>query len=255
MACAPCVGRRTGIGWNNDYRKRRETARDRYWSAQRGTREVSGGGLIDLDKWPRRDHFEFFRVYESPFFNVTIQADVTELVSSCKTEGHSYFLSSLYLATSAANEVEAFRLRLRGDGVWRHERIGAGSTVLRDDETFAFGYFDFGSTYAGFERAGLRTLQELKHAPGPLEDHSRDDVIYFSVLPWIAFTSFQHAHRGEGDDSNPRIVFGKRHAVGGRQLMPVSVEVHHALADGLHVGQFVELLQQHFENPGEFLGS
>jgi chloramphenicol O-acetyltransferase type A len=30
--------------------------------------------------------------------------------------------------------------------------------------------------------------------------------------------------------------------------MPVSVEVHHALVDGLHVGQYFEQLQQNFNH-------
>jgi chloramphenicol O-acetyltransferase type A len=213
----------------------------------------SGDGFIDLDEWPRRHHFEFFREYESPFFNVTVQSDVTALVSFCKKTGHSYFLSSLYLATHAANSVEALRLRLRDGGVWHHQHINTGSTVLRDDETFAFGYFEFTEFYADFERDGRHTLQVLKESSGPLDDAPRDDVIYFSILPWIPFTSFQHAHRGVGDDSNPRIVFGKRHESGGRHIMPVSVEVHHALADGLHVGRFVEGLQERLDHPRDYL--
>lgn len=32
--------------------------------------------------------------------------------------------------------------------------------------------------------------------------------------------------------------------VNGRLLMPVSVHVHHALMDGLHVGQFLENFQE-----------
>jgi chloramphenicol O-acetyltransferase type A len=215
---------------------------------------MSQDGFIDLDQWPRRDHYAFFRQYESPFFNVTIQADVTALVSLCKDRGHSYSLLSLYLATSAANDVEAFRLRIREEGVWRHDRVHTGSTVLRNDETFAFGYFEYSACYADFEKAGRETLNDLRASSGPLDDHPRDDVIYFSVLPWISFTSFQHAHRGEGDDSNPRIVFGKRYEAAGRILMPVSVAVHHALADGLHVGRFVEGLQERFGNPEAFLG-
>jgi len=215
---------------------------------------MSPGGFIDLDQWTRRDHFEFFREYESPFFNVTVQVDVSELVTTCKADGHSYFLSSLYLATRAANDVEAFRLRIRDGGVWLHDKINAGSTVLREDETFAFGYFEYADSYAEFEPTGLRTLRTLRESTGALDDHPRDDVVYFSILPWIAFTSFQHAHRGKGDDSNPRVVFGKRHESGGQHTMPVSVEVHHALADGLHVGQYLERLQYRFNNPAKFLG-
>ncbi|MCB0574850.1 MAG: hypothetical protein KDC61_09825 [Saprospiraceae bacterium] len=45
----------------------------------------------------------------------------------------------------------------------------------------------------------------------------------------------------------PKIVFGKYFASGDRLLMPVSVEVHHALMDGLHAGRFFGRFQQVLE--------
>jgi chloramphenicol O-acetyltransferase type A len=67
------------------------------------------------------------------------------------------------------------------------------------------------------------------------------------VIPWVAFTSFAHARRHGTEDSVPKIVFGKRHERGGRHRMPVSVEVHHALVDGLHVGRFFEGFQERLD--------
>jgi chloramphenicol O-acetyltransferase len=36
--------------------------------------------------------------------------------------------------------------------------------------------------------------------------------------------------------------------------MPVSVEAHHALMDGLHAGRFFERLQRHCSDPRAALG-
>ncbi|MCP3700956.1 MAG: hypothetical protein GY920_21050 [Aliivibrio sp.] len=33
--------------------------------------------------------------------------------------------------------------------------------------------------------------------------------------------------------------------------MPLSIEVHHGLMDGLHVGQFIQTLQAIFNNPSQ----
>jgi chloramphenicol O-acetyltransferase type A len=38
--------------------------------------------------------------------------------------------------------------------------------------------------------------------------------------------------------------FGKMTESDGKLTMPVSVHVHHALIDGLHVGQYIDLFQQ-----------
>ena len=77
----------------------------------------------------------------------------------------------------------------------------------------------------------------------------RSDMIHYSALPWVAFTSFSHARNWRREDSVPKIVFGKYTERDGHRLMPVSVEVHHALMDGLHVGRFLERLQLYFMEP------
>ena len=72
----------------------------------------------------------------------------------------------------------------------------------------------------------------------------RPDVIYHSIIPWVPFTSFSNARKkGQGDDI-PRIVFGKYFNSEQKLMLPVSVEVHHALMDGFHVGQYFNSLQK-----------
>lgn len=206
---------------------------------------------LDLSRWRRRDHFSFFKDYEQPFFNVCTEVDVTGLVEFTTVERRSFFLGALYLSLRAANEAEEFRLRIRGDEVVVHPQVACGSTVLREDETFGFGYFEYEEQYSRFEERGREVLAAAR-APGPLDDQAdRDDLIYYSVLPWFSFTSFSHARPCPTAESNPRIVFGKRTSgLGGAWCMPVSVEVHHALVDGLHVARFLERFQELLAEPG-----
>jgi chloramphenicol O-acetyltransferase type A len=82
-----------------------------------------------------------------------------------------------------------------------------------------------------------------------LERYPGQDLIRFSVLPWFDFTSISHARDFSRDDSAPRITFGKISETDGRCTMPLSIHVHHALADGLHVAQFVEKFQLSLDTP------
>ena len=50
-------------------------------------------------------------------------------------------------------------------------------------------------------------------------------------------------------DAAPRITFGKITEADGRCTMPVSIHAHHALADGLHVAQFVDKFQHALDTP------
>lgn len=209
------------------------------------------GAYLDLSTWPRRSQFEFFRNYDQPFFNITTDVRVTEVYHlSRETNGPSFFLATLYLSLMAANHVEEFRLRLRPAGVWCHERIHGGSTILRSDETFGFGYFEFVDDFTEFQARGRAVIAEVKNPDGKLDpQEQRDDLMHYSVLPWIRFTSFAHARKTSGTDSIPKIVFGKRFKRAGDVWMPISVEVHHALVDGLHVGRFLESFEAALADP------
>ena len=199
---------------------------------------------LDLDAWPRREVFQFFRHFDKPYFNVCVQLDVTVLVTLCKREGFSSFLAYHYLALKAANEIQEFHYRLRKDGVVIHEVIHGGSTLLLPNDTFSFVYFDYDSDFRIFSSKADRTINEIRSGDGeflPRDDH--DALIHFTTLPWISFTSFSHARNWGREDSVPKIAFGRFTRIGETVQLPMSVEVHHALMDGLHVGRFVNKME------------
>src|SRR5687768_11088014 len=100
-------------------------------------------GYLDIETWSRRRHFEFFKNYDNPFFNICTNVDVTPLLGLTRAmENISFFIAYHFLSVKAANEVEPFRYRLRGDRVLVHDRVHAGTTVLLADENFTFAYFD-----------------------------------------------------------------------------------------------------------------
>jgi chloramphenicol O-acetyltransferase type A len=206
---------------------------------------------VDLEGWKRREHYRFFRGYEQPFFTLCAEVDVTGAWETCRRPGGpSFFLATLFLSLRAANGVPEMRYRLRADGVVEHQTIHGGSTVMRQDETFGFGYFDYRPRFADFAPDAGAEVERVRRDTGPLRTHrERDDLIYYSVIPWVAFTSFAHARRADPLDSVPRIVFGKAAERGGRRRMPVSVELHHALADGLHAGRFFTGFQAGLDEP------
>ena len=200
---------------------------------------------LDLDGWRRREHFEFFRGFDNPFFNVCAPVEVTALYErSRQPEGPSFFLATLHLSLTAANEIEEFRYRIRGHRVLIHDFLHASSTVLRSDGTFGFAYFELDSAFSRFQEQGEETLARVGGSTGTLDPlEERDDLIHYSVIPWVSFTSFSHARNWGKGDSVPKLTFGKHFQDGEKRRMPVSVEVHHALMDGLHVGRFFERFQ------------
>lgn len=202
------------------------------------------GRFLDVSAWKRREHFDLFRKFSSPFFSVCVDVDATATWRSCKAGGPSFYVATLFHSLSAANATEAFRMRIRGEDVWVHDTVRASATVLRDDETFAFAIFPPAATlreFSAFAADELATVRRV--APLVLPRPGEDDLIYHSTLPWMRITAFTNA-LSAGADSVPRVVFGKCTERGGRWLLPVAVEVHHALVDGLDVARYLERLEK-----------
>lgn len=209
-----------------------------------GTPYETAGRFLDVASWARRQHFELFRAFDNPFFSLCVDVDATAAWEASRGAGSpSFYVLTLFHSLRAANETEAFRMRLRGDRVWLHDTVRASATVLRDDDTFGFAIFEPASTLEEFSHHGAAGVAEArKVAPLILPRPGEDDLIYHSSLPWMRFTSFTNALGGK--DSVPRVVFGKCSEQSGRWLMPVAVEVHHALVDGLDVARYLERLEK-----------
>ena len=204
---------------------------------------------IDINTWYRKEHFEFYSTFKQPFFNVCATVDVTKTLNYCKENQLSFFICSLFLLGYTANQIEPFRFRINNDEVDVFDELEISCTVLNKDESFSFCEFGPCSQFDVFYQQAEKQLAKIKNGSKSLKSgNNLDNKVFCSVLPWLHFTSFSHAQKQKGQDSTPRIVMGKYKNCHTEIAMPVSVEVHHALVDGLHVGQYFEKLQQNFNH-------
>jgi chloramphenicol O-acetyltransferase type A len=198
---------------------------------------------VDISTWERRSTYEFFLDYEDPYFNIAANLDVTALYRFCKTNNVAFSLAILFVSLQSANEIREFRLRMLGEKVVEFDRVEATQTILNDDETFSFCYFEFKNDIVEFDRYGKLARDKYKMLKTFDVETDRVDLIYYSAIPWVSFTSFKHASRHNNRQTVPRMVFGKIFDEGEKKKMPFSVEVHHALVDGIHVGRLFNLFQ------------
>ena len=210
-------------------------------------------GYLDIASWSRRQLFEFFVNYPNPYFNVCAAVDITNLKKFVAERDVKISLAVHYFAMRVANEIEPFRYRLKDDKVFVYDVVDGGTTVLLPNETFSLAYFEYHKDFDRFVSEMGKAVEAVATGTGQLKPTMRDDVIYHTTLPWISFTSFAHARNKGRGDSIPRIVFGKFTTDNGRLMMPISVEVHHALMDGLHVGRFLERMESALAAPDAFV--
>lgn len=204
---------------------------------------------IDLESWNRREHFAFFYRMDYPQYNISANIDVTRFLSFVKENGLPFYYSMIYAASIAANEVENFRYRIRKGEVVLHDRVHPSFTDMagKGGDLFKMVTVEMEETIEQFtaKAAQLSGEQEVYFDFRPLE--GRDDFLYLTCIPWVSFTMLTHTITINKDDSVPRLSWGKYFKEGERVLLPFSVQVHHALADGYHVGQYFEKLQSYLD--------
>lgn len=202
--------------------------------------------LLDLENWPRKEHFHFFRQFEEPFFGATVEIDCTKAYESAKTSDTSFFIYYLHKTLVAVNTIECFRYRISGDQIYINDRIDGSATIGRKDGTFGFSLIEYNADFKIFEQTAQTEIERIQSTTGIFtRAFEEDNVIHFSAIPWLNFTSLSHARSYTFPDSCPKISFGKMMtSATGKKTMSMSVHVHHGLMDGLHLGQFVDCFQE-----------
>ena len=208
---------------------------------------------VEMDKWERRELFAFFDGFTEPFHGVCVRVDCTESFRYAKDQKLSIFLTLVHRSLVAVNQLENWKLRSMDGEVWRYETIHGGSAVGRPNGTIGFAYHRFRAELKDFVREASLDVQRAKASEG-LTRYAGQDLIRYSTLPWLDFTSLSHARDLSKRESIPLITFGKITEANGRCTLPVSIHVHHGLVDGEHVARFVELFERELGRGDGVLG-
>lgn len=202
---------------------------------------------INIRNWNRKEIYNFFKDYEEPFYGITMELECTGAYEFAKSRNISFFLYYLYLTLKAVNQTEAFKYRIEGDDLYLYDLINGSATIDRDNGTFGFSHIHYFEDLDLFLERATEEVIEVRTSDRLIKSEIGENIIHFSSLPWIRFTSVSHPRRYSRRDSIPKITIGKYHTVGDSMMIPVSVHVNHAVADGLHVGEFFQRLQELFQ--------
>lgn len=216
----------------------------------------SGFKLIDLEHWPRREHFEAYFRNTPCTWSMTVQLDVTKLVRS----GAKMYPALLYACGRVANRHEEFRMSLDADGrpgVW--DELHTSYTVFhKDTETFSCLWTPYMEDPAKYYAAYQRDIERWGRVEGfePQPDMPKN-IYYASMLPWESFEGLNLNLQKGWEFLLPTFTFGRYTEHDGRFTLPFAIQVHHAACDGFHACRFIAELRQTLEglNGADFGGS
>ena len=173
----------------------------------------------------------------------TIKIDITNLVNYCKTHKHFYATFG-FVITKTANEVDAFKYRLKDNKIYYCDELCSNYTQMYDDKTI--GYFtmpiidelhDYIKTFVDIQE------KFLKDKTYCIENNLNE--IWLSCAPWFSFTGIVPPFNKKV--TIPQFIWDKYEKKGDKYYVDLMIMVHHGFADGYHIGKFIELLNENIK--------
>ncbi|SCJ87745.1 Chloramphenicol acetyltransferase 2 [uncultured Eubacterium sp.] len=199
---------------------------------------------IDFATWSRAHLFKQYQGADLPYIIISAPIDVTKLLKWSREKDVSFYFALVHTATQIADKIENFHYRFDGDKILRIDHnIPLLTHMRKGEELFIMLEGMVTADRLEFCR-DLRAKANDQNYNRRETVFSRHDMISFSCMPWIDYTQFVRTIIKDGEDNNPKLSWGKYTTdEQGRTTLNFSVQVHHGLMDGYHVGMFYQELQ------------
>lgn len=204
--------------------------------------------VIDKTSWERSVHFDYYYSQIKCKYNLNANLDITNLVTKQKGKNIKFFPTMLYVIMRAVNQNKEFRMSFneKGElGYW--DEVVPCYTLFHDaDKTFTDIWSEYNADFEIFYKTVSEDMQKYKDITGVIKARPGQPKNFCSVscLPWLSFTSFAQDTYTESSFLFPLIKFGKYFEENGKILLPVSVFVSHAVADGYHTCKLINDIQE-----------
>ena len=197
---------------------------------------------VDLENWPRGEHFAHYMERVPCTYSLTTKLDITAVVQG----GRKLYPTLLYCLAGAVNRHEAFRMALGPDGTLvRYRQMWPSYTIFhRESETFSNLWTEYTEDYGEFCRRYAQDVQDYGDSPAFMAKPDQPENCFpVSMLPWHSFDGF-NLNLNDYGYLIPIFTLGRVQEQAGRSVIPLAVQVHHAVCDGYHLCRFLDTLQQ-----------
>lgn len=206
--------------------------------------------LIEVSSWKRKDHFEYFLNNVPCGYSMTLNLDITTLLSKIKTKNIKLYPTTIYLLSVVINRHEEFRTVIdENNNVGIFDSVHPSYTIFHhDNETFTNLWTEYHFSFSEFYQNYLVDLQKYGSEKQLFaKPNAPSNIFTISSIPWVSFTGFNLNFK-VGKYLLPMFTTGKYFDQNDRIWLPISIQVHHAVCDGYHVSRFINELQELINN-------
>lgn len=207
--------------------------------------------VIDKEKYYRKGVYRHFTEDCRCSTSMTGRIDVTALAEYSKKTDTKFYLNFLYLLSRTLNSRDDYKMDyLYNTGeLICYDVINPCHYVFHEDtETCTTVHSEYFEDYETFYKNALRDMEEAKKT----REYVCDDKKYpnwfdASYVSWISYDSL-NVELPDGYLYFPPIVnWGRYREENGRLMMPVTVRLNHAIADGFLTANVFRTLEREID--------
>lgn len=204
--------------------------------------------VIDKEKYYRKGVYRHFTQDCKCSVSMTARVDVTELVRHSKTQGSKFYIDFLYILSKVLNSREDYRMGYiwQTDELICYDAINPTQYVFHEDtETCTPVYTNYYENYDEFYRNALADLERAKKSGEyGLDSENHPNWFDASFISWLSYDSLNIELPDGYLYFLPIVNWGKYREENGRLLMPVTIRMNHAVADGFLIANVYRLLEK-----------
>lgn len=208
--------------------------------------------IIDRKNYYREGVFRHFSEDCKCSTSMTARIDVTGLVSYSRKTRTKFYLNFLYILSKVMNSREDYRMGYlwQTDELICYDVVNPTQYVFHDDtETCTPVYTEYSEDYKTFYNNANEDIECAKKTREyGLDMFNHPNWFDASYISWLSYDSLNIELPDGHLFFAPIINWGRYREENGRLVMPVSVRLNHAIADGYLVANMFRLLQQEIES-------
>lgn len=208
--------------------------------------------IIDKTTWERAIYFDYYYNQIKCKYNLSANINITNLVKKQKECNLKFFPIMLYTIIRAVNLHQEFRMSFNENGELGYwDEVVPCYTLFHDEnKTFTDIWSQYNADFEVFYKTVLQDIKQYGNITGVIKARPNQPKNFcpISCLPWLSFTSFAQDTYTENSFLFPLIKFGKYFESDNKIMLPISVFVNHAVADGYHTCKLINDIQEIAQN-------
>ena len=204
--------------------------------------------IIDKDTYYRKGVFRHFSEDCKCSVSMTARVDVTDLVAYSRKSNTKFYINFLYILSKVLNSRDDYKMGYlwQTDELICYDTINPTQYIFHEDtETCTPVYTTYYADYNTFYANAQKDIEEAKKTREyRLDAANHPNWFDASYISWLSYDALNIELPDGYLYFAPIVNWGRYREENGRLIMPVSVRMNHAIADGFLIANVYRLLER-----------